>query len=44
MLYMAKVTVCLSYIQNLNTFYKQHIEFLNVKPDGTYSNYQVCKG
>jgi len=38
MLYMAKVIFFLSYIQNINIFCEQNIEFLNVKPDGTYSN------
>ena len=37
MLYMAKFTVILSYIQNIDTFCEQNIEFMNAKPDGTYS-------
>ena len=44
MLNTATVTACLSYIQNMNIFCEQNVEFLNVKPDGTYSNCQAWKG
>jgi len=41
---MANVSVCLSYMQNIYRFGEQNTEFLDVKPDGTYSNCKAGKG
>jgi hypothetical protein len=45
MSYRAKVTVCFEINTNhINTMCGQNVEFVNVKPGGTYSNHWALKG
>jgi len=44
MLYREIIAVCSEiYIKHINTLYEQNVEFVKVKPDGTYSDHWVVK-
>jgi len=44
MLYKAKVAVCSKICTKHSTQAEDHVEFLNVKPGGTYRNRWALKG
>ena len=44
MMYTAKFAVCSQIRTKHSTQSEHHVEFLNVKPGGTYSNREALKG